>query len=60
MSETAPETGYRSIDDAVAQVLELEAVPLEARPAVFEAAHVALRDALANAATLVHEPTTEA
>lgn len=60
MSDTVPVTGYRSIDEAVAPVTGLDETPLEDHPAIFESAHAALREALVDAATLVHDPASTA
>jgi hypothetical protein len=43
-----PVTGDREVDDAVARLLDLPAVPLEDHPAVFEAVHRTLTDRLAD------------
>lgn len=49
MSEFSGETGNARINEAIANLDQLDELPIEEHPAIFDEIHAGLRDALANA-----------
>ena len=49
-------TGHPQVDDVLASLESLEQLPVEQHVELFEAAHVALRNALSGADQTAHQP----
>lgn len=60
MSESVPTTGLARLDESVAALSDVDDVVIADHPALFDAAHAALRDALVHAADSPHEPPAQA
>lgn len=60
MTASVPTTGLARLDASIAVLADLEDVEIPDQPALFDAAHAALRDALVHAADTTHEPPAQA